>query len=101
MSEEAAFLWSLLKEWMRDAARRGGIETEDLHQVSIGQKSLDKLRIMQGVRRGADSAYVSTRYENQRSDDTLGNTIRQSISYGARGRMRNRGRYPTFYRAPF
>ena len=80
MTEEVAFLWSLFKEWMHDAARRGGIEAEGPHQISIGQQLLDKLRIRQGVYRGADFTYVRTRYENQRSDDALGNTI--LIVYG-------------------
>ena len=98
MTEEVAFLWGLLKQWMHEAARRGGIE-EELHEVSIGQQLLDKLRITQGVYRGADSSYVRTHYENQRSDDTLGNTIRRSISYGTRGRMRSRDGYRGgFYR---
>ena len=100
MTEDSAFHWSLLREWMLDAFRRGGIDLEDPHQASIGQKLLDKVRITQGVLRGADSTYVRTRYETQRSDDTLGNTIRQSISYGSRGRGRGRGGHVS-YRGSF
>ena len=98
MSPQLQALWDILCAWIDDSAERGGVNSDAVNHKNVGQSTVDQIRILQGIYRGADARYIRSQYVTQKDpQDRLGNVIEQSVTYNQATTYTSRGSQRTRY----